>query len=89
MLFVAGQCCNWIVMETTNRGMPFVVQWWHHLKFGGRSEERGDGPHLRFCNVKMDIVISMQIIWELYKVCGRLKKFVLVQNTKMWPNGKL
>ena len=46
--------CGWSVvqlMETTSRGMPFMVQLWRDLRFEGRSEERGDGPGLRLCNV--------------------------------------
>ena len=47
--------CGWSVviqlMETTSRGMPFVVQLWRDLRFEGRSEERCDGPGLRLCNV--------------------------------------
>ena len=75
-------------METTSRGVSFMVQCWHDLRFGGRSEERCDESDLWPCNVQMDIVLSSQIIWEYYKVYGRLKRFGFVQNRKMWLNGK-
>ena len=41
--------------------MPFVVQWWHDLRFRGRSKERCDGLGLlsRLCNVETDIVLSI------------------------------